>query len=296
MDNLKPRIEIDPSAGFCSGVKRAIESAENLLKSAGEVSCLGEIVHNEAEMDRLEGLGMRVMGPDDTNIQKAGSKVLIRAHGVPPETYKELKDKQVVITDATCPVVLRLQQKVKQASAEMLQVGGTVVIYGKPGHAEIAGLVGNASGNAIVISTPDQLDSLDFTKPMMVFSQTTSDLNLYREICDTILSLARKTATGETKVMIHQTICGQVSRRAPAIEKFAGSHDVIIFVSGSDSSNGKYLAGISKSVNDHTYIVTGPGQLNPEWFAKAYTIGISGATSTPQWLMQQIASEIESMI
>lgn len=296
MDNLKPRIEIDPSAGFCSGVKRAIESAENLLKSTGEVSCLGEIVHNEAEMDRLKGMGMRVIGPDDAEIPGPGSKVLIRAHGVPPETYEELQNKQVVVTDATCPVVLRLQQKVKQASVEMMQVGGTVVIYGKSGHAEVAGLLGNTFGNALVVSSPEQLNSLDLTKPMRVFAQTTSDLNRYREICETILSLAMETGTGESKVMIHQTICGQVSRRAPAIEKFAGSHDVIIFVSGSDSSNGKYLAGISKSVNDHTHIVTGSGQLNPEWFGNAGSIGISGATSTPQWLMEQIAAEIESMI
>jgi 4-hydroxy-3-methylbut-2-en-1-yl diphosphate reductase len=296
MDNLKPRIEIDPSAGFCSGVKRAIESAENLLKSAGEVSCLGEIVHNEAEMDRLKGLGMRVMGPDNSKIPGAGSKLLIRAHGVPPETYKELIDKQVIVTDATCPVVLRLQQKVKQASDEMLPVDGTVIIYGKPGHAEVVGLLGYTSGNVVVVSRPDQLSSLDFMKPMRVFSQTTSDFNLYHEICETILSLARSSGIGESEIVIHQTICGQVSRRAPAIEKFAGSHDVIIFVSGSDSSNGKYLAGISKSVNNHTHIVTGPGQLNPEWFGNAASIGISGATSTPQWLMRQIAAEIESMI
>ncbi len=296
MDNLKPRIEIDPSAGFCSGVKRAIESAENLLRSAGEVSCLGEIVHNEAEIDRLKGLGLRLIYPEDSETPGPGSKVLIRAHGVPPKTYGVLKEKQVVITDATCPVVLRLQQKVKQASAEMLQVGGTVVIYGKPGHAEVAGLLGNTSGNAFVISTPDQLNSLDFTKPMRVFSQTTSDLNRYREICETIRSLGSENGTGESEIKIHHTICGQVSRRAPAIEKFAGSHDVIIFVSGSDSSNGKYLAGISKSVNNQTHIVSGPGQLNPEWLVKASSIGISGATSTPQWLMQQIAAEIESLI
>ncbi|MHC1774606.1 MAG: 4-hydroxy-3-methylbut-2-enyl diphosphate reductase [Lentimicrobium sp.] len=296
MNNLRPRIEIDPSAGFCSGVKRAIESAENLLKSAGEVSCLGEIVHNEAEMDRLKGLGMRVIGPDDSEIPGPGGKVLIRAHGVPPETYKELKDKQAIVTDATCPVVLRLQQKVKQASAEMMAVGGTVVIFGKPKHAEVVGLIGNTSGNALVVSTPEQLNALDFTKPIRVFSQTTSDLNRYREIGETILSLAWEAGNGESDIVIHHTVCGQVSRRAPAIEKFAGSHDVIIFVSGIDSSNGKYLAGISKSVNDQTHIVSGPGQLNPAWFGNASSIGISGATSTPQWLMQQIATEIGSMI
>ncbi|MFH1121493.1 MAG: 4-hydroxy-3-methylbut-2-enyl diphosphate reductase [Bacteroidota bacterium] len=296
MDQAKPVIEIDPTAGFCSGVKRAIESAEHLLDEAGELLCLGEIVHNEAEMDRLKLKGLKAIAPDGVKDAGKGSRVLIRAHGVPPSAYNALEEKQVLVTDATCPVVIRLQHKVKQASAEMLGVDGSVIIYGKPGHAEVIGLMGNTSGNAMVISSIDEIDRIDFTKPLRIFAQTTSDITGYKEICDTILSLIRNAGTNNPDIKIHQTICGQVSRRNPALKKFALLHDVIIFVSGSGSSNGQYLYSVSKTVNPRTYIVSGSGQLLPEWLNGALSIGISGATSTPVWLMQQIASEIEEMI
>ncbi len=296
MDIVRPLVEIDPSAGFCSGVKRAIEAVEHLLDEAGDVFCLGEIVHNEAEMSRLKQKGLIALDPDGAEEVKEGGRALIRAHGVTPTTFDALEQKHVILTDATCPVVLRLQQKVKKASEEMLAVGGSVIIYGKPGHAEVVGLLGNTLGNASVISNLDQLDSTDFTKPLRVFSQTTSSLNSYREICDAILSRASNSGSDQPDVVIHQTICSQVSRRAPALEKFAFSHDVIIFVSGSESSNGKYLYGVSKSANPRTFGVSGTGQLMPEWLNGASTIGISGATSTPVWLMQKIASEIEAMI
>ncbi len=296
MDNSKPEIEIDPSAGFCSGVKRTIESAEHLLETDGEVVCVGEIVHNEAEMERLQQKGLIVLNPDGVQNIEAGSRVLIRAHGVPPSTYKVLEEKKVSFTDATCPVVLRLQQKVKKASDEMLNVGGSVLIYGKPGHAEIIGLLGNTHGNALVISKEEHLSLIDFTKPLRVFSQTTSGVEGYKRICNSILSLAKEANTGEPDIKINQTICGQVSKRGPALERFALSHEVMIFVSGSDSSNGKYLAGVSKNVNPRTFIVSGTGQLMLEWFKGASTIGISGATSTPVWLMQLIEAEIEAMI
>jgi 4-hydroxy-3-methylbut-2-enyl diphosphate reductase len=296
MDHVKPIVEIDPSAGFCSGVKRAIEAAEHILDEAGDVFCLGEIVHNETEMSRLKEKGLVVLNPDGAEEVKEGGRVLIRAHGVPPTTFDALEKKHVLVTDATCPVVLRLQQKVKKASEEMVGVGGSVIIYGKPGHAEVVGLLGNTMGNAIVISNLDQLGSIDFTKPLRVFSQTTSDLNGYREICDAILSRSSNSGSDQPDVVIHRTICGQVSRRAPALKKFALSHDVIIFVSGSESSNGKYLYGVSKSVNPRSYRVSGTGQLMPEWLNGASAIGISGATSTPVWLMEKVACEIEAMI
>lgn len=295
MDHVRPIVEIDPSAGFCSGVKRAIESAEQLLDEAGDVFCLGEIVHNEAEMSRLKQRGLTALDPKGKDEVKEGGRALIRAHGAPPATFEALEKKHVLVTDATCPVVLRLQQKVKKASEEMEKVGGSVIIYGKPGHAEVVGLLGNTSGNAFVISNLVQLASVDFTKPLRVFSQTTSDLNGYREICDAILTRTSDSGSDQPDVVIHQTICGQVSRRAPALEKFALSHDVIIFVSGSESSNGKYLFGVSKSVNPRTFGISETGQLKPEWLSGASTIGISGATSTPIWLMQKIASEIRSL-
>lgn len=295
MDHARPIVEIDPSAGFCSGVKRAIESAEHLLDESGDVFCLGEIVHNEAEMSRLKKRGLTALDPDGTDEIKEAGRVLIRAHGLPPTTFEALEKKHVLVTDATCPVVLRLQQKVRKASEEMVAVGGSVIIYGKPGHAEVVGLLGNTSGNACVISNLVQLGSIDFTKPIRVFSQTTSDINGYREISDAILSRASGSGSDQPDVVIHRTICGQVSRRAPALEKFALSHDVIIFVSGSESSNGKYLFGVSKNVNPRTFGVSGTGQLMPEWLNGANTIGISGATSTPIWLMQKIASEIRSL-
>jgi 4-hydroxy-3-methylbut-2-enyl diphosphate reductase len=295
MDQVKPIVEIDPSAGFCSGVKRAIEAAEHLLDETGGVFCLGEIVHNEAEMNRLRQKGLIALDPDGAEEVKDGGRMLIRAHGAPPGTFGELEKKHVLVTNATCPVVLRLQQKVKKASEEMVKVGGLVLIYGKPSHAEVVGLLGNAIGNARVIDNLDQLGSIDFTKPLRVFSQTTSDLNRYRQICDSIQSLAHNSGSDQPDIAIHQTICGQVSRRGPALEKFALSHDVIIFVSGSESSNGKYLFGISKTANSRSFRVSGPGQVKPDWLKKAKSVGISGATSTPIWLMGKVAAEIEAM-
>lgn len=296
MDNSKPRVEVDPSAGFCTGVKRAIDASEKLLNETGDVYCLGEIVHNEAELARLTAKGMKLTDAENIPDISPESRLLIRAHGEPPATFEMLKAKGVKVTDATCPVVLRLQDKVRLASAEMLALGGSVIIYGKPGHPEVVGLLGNASGNAIIVSNLKQLTTIDFTKPIRVFSQTTSDVNGYNEICRDILSRAGEAIKGIPDVVISQTICRQVSRRGPALEEFARLHDVVIFVSGSDSSNGKYLAGVSKIVNPRTFTVSATGQLLQKWFAGAETIGVSGATSTPVWLMQLVAAEIEAMI
>jgi 4-hydroxy-3-methylbut-2-enyl diphosphate reductase len=294
MHKLKPTIEIDPSAGFCSGVKRAIKSAENLLKSGGEVSCLGEIVHNENEMERLTGLGMRIIGPDDYEIPDPGARVLIRAHGVTPETYKELEERLLSVTDATCPVVLRLQQNVRKASVEVFARQGTIVIFGKQGHPEVIGLQGNAKGNVRVLSHPDDISGAALTTPLHVFAQTTSNAASYKKFCEAITARFPDAAS-RGEVMLHQTICGQVSKREPALEKFARDHDVVIFVTGSGSSNGKYLSEYCRSVNARTLVVTGPGQLEKQWFAGAARIGVTGATSTPAWLMEEVASAIETM-
>ena len=295
MENVKPIVEIDPSAGFCSGVKRAIKAAEGLLLEKDELNCLGEIVHNEAEIERLNQLGMKVMSHEKLSGLAADSQVLIRAHGEPPATYRKLKAIGANVSDATCPVVTRLQLKVKQASEEMKDVNGLVVIFGKPGHAEVLGLIGNADGNAIVVSAIEQINTIDVARPLRIFSQTTADSAAYNAFCDEILSKAANAIGAKPDIEINQTICRQVSRRGPEIEKFARLHDVIIFVSGSESSNGKYLSGISKSVNPQTFTVTGSGQIKKEWLSGASSIGVSGATSTPEWLLQQVADEIVVM-
>ncbi|NTW23190.1 MAG: 4-hydroxy-3-methylbut-2-enyl diphosphate reductase [Lentimicrobium sp.] len=296
MDDVKPKVVVDPSAGFCTGVKRAIATTEKVLEGDGEVFCLGELVHNEAELERLNHLGMKILDKNHLSRTTIGSHVLVRAHGEPPETYKVLEDKSVKITDATCPVVLRLQQKVKKASEEMQASGGSVIIFGKASHAEVIGLLGNTKGKAYAINKKEQLDSIDFSKPIRVFSQTTSDQNEYEDICNQIRIKSSNLSNGNPDIEINNTICGQVSRRGPALEIFARSHDVVIFVSGSESSNGKYLAGLCKSANPLTYTVTGTGQINPEWVLNAKSVGVSGATSTPEWLMLKVAAEIEAMI
>jgi len=295
MDDVKPKVVIDPSAGFCTGVKRAIAATEKVLEQEGEVSCLGELVHNEAEIKRLSDLGMKILDKNRLKETTSGSHVFIRAHGEPPETYKLLHETGAKITDATCPVVLRLQQRVKKASEEMLATGGSVLIFGKASHAEVIGLLGNSLGNAYAISNIEQLESIDFSKPLRVFSQTTSDSIAYEEICREIGLKSAKLRIINPDVVIYRTICGQVSRRGPAIEIFARSHDVVIFVSGSESSNGKYLAGLCKSANPDTYTVNGTGQVRPEWISEAKSVGVSGATSTPEWLMLEVAAEIEAM-
>ncbi len=296
MDHLKPKVEIDPSAGFCSGVRRAIEVAEQLLSQPGGVACLGEIVHNESELSRLRHLGLKILDHGVDSGFAPGNKVIIRAHGEPPATFERLKSVGAGVYDATCPVVIKLQQKVSIASAAMKENGGTVVIFGKPGHPEVTGLLGYSSGNVVVVSGQDDLELVDLSKPLRIFSQTTSDLEAYRKFCDTIQSGAEKVSGSTPDVIIYQTVCGQVSRRKPDIERFASSHDVIVFVSGSESSNGKYLSGISKRCNPRTFVVTGTGQIKPGWFEEISSVGVSGATSTPVWLMQQVAAEITEMI
>lgn len=296
MDDVKPKVVIDPSAGFCTGVKRAIAATEKVLEQEGEVSCLGEVVHNEAEIERLSELGMKILDKNHLKETTPGSHIFIRAHGEPPETYHVLRETGAKITDATCPVVLRLQQRVKKASEEMQAAGGSVIIFGKTSHAEVIGLLGNSLGNAYAISKKEQLESIDFSKPVRVFSQTTSDSEAYEEICREIRLKSATLSIEDPDIEIYRTICGQVSRRGPAIENFAHSHNVVIFVSGSQSSNGKYLAELCKSANPATYTVTAAGQVRPEWIAGAKSVGVSGATSTPEWLMKKVAAEIDALL
>lgn len=292
MNSIIPIIEIDPSAGFCSGVNRAIRFAEENLQRLDSLSCIGNLVHNEAELKRLKSLGMNFIEHED--IGPETKNVFIRAHGEPPETYKKLESSKNHIVDATCPVVLRLQRKIKESSRIFHENGnGKVVIFGKPGHPEIIGLLGQTYGNAILINGIDDAQQLDFSLPMAIFAQTTANEDNYNLLCRIISEQSFLTTGSHANVEIFQSICRQMSQRAPAVREFAKNHDIVIFVSGSESSNGKYLAGISKKVNPRTYVVKDSAEIG-EWFQQTDRIGISGATSTPLWLMQSVADYIKS--
>lgn len=285
-----PVIEIDPLAGFCSGVNRAIGNAGKHLSGGERLKCLGELVHNEEELDRLRSLGMDFISQED--ISPDLRKVFIRAHGEPPVTYNKLKALKLEIVDATCPVVSRLQQKVGNSSREFKRMGeGQVVIFGKPGHPEVIGLMGNTSGNAVVVQQSGDFGKIAFGGPLHLFAQTTANQDDYRDFCEAIKQRTIEAGGDIALVTVTNSICGQVSRRAPSLLGFARSHDVIVFVSGQESSNGKYLAGLSRTVNANTYTVSSPGEIQ-DWFGNAGSIGISGATSTPRWLLEQVADKI----
>lgn len=292
MNSIIPIIEIDPSAGFCSGVNRAIRIAEENLEQSGLLHCLGNMVHNEAELERLKSLGMNFVNQND--IGPETEHVFIRAHGEPPETYRMLEENSNHVVDGTCPVVLRLQRKVKESSRIFYEKGsGKVVIYGKPGHPEIIGLLGQTYGNAILVKNIDEAHQLDFSLPMAIFAQTTANEDEYNLLCRFISEQSFLKTASQHNVEIFYSICRQMSQRVPTIRGFAKSHDIIIFVSGSESSNGKYLAGISREINPRTYVVKDITEIG-DWFQITDRIGISGATSTPLWLMQSVADYIKS--
>jgi 4-hydroxy-3-methylbut-2-enyl diphosphate reductase len=292
MNSTIPIIEIDPSAGFCSGVNRAIRFAEENLQYLDSLSCIGNLVHNEAELKRLKSLGMNFIEHED--IGPETKNVFIRAHGEPPETYKKLESSENHIVDATCPVVLRLQRKVKESSRIFHENGkGKVIIFGKPGHPEIIGLLGQTYGNAILVKNIDEAHQLDFSLPMAIFAQTTANEDEYNLLCRFISEQSFLKTGSHGNVEIFQSICRQMSQRVPTLRGFAKSHDIIIFVSGSESSNGKYLAGISREINPRTYVVKDITEIG-DWFQITDRIGISGATSTPLWLMQSVADYIKS--
>lgn len=289
------KIEIDPSSGFCFGVVNAIQQAEKELQNTEDLYCLGDIVHNNEEVSRLESKGLITIG-HKTLEQLKGKKVLLRAHGEPPETYRIAKKNGIKIIDATCPVVLKLQSKIKKSWAEQKENGGQIVIYGKTGHAEVNGLVGQTEGNAIVIDNPDQIVSIDFSKPISLFSQTTMSPDKYLQLADNIRRLMIE-ATGNDNIQltINRTICGQVSNRKKEVEQFAQKHQVIVFVSGEKSSNGKMLYEICKEANSKTYLVSNPEGVQLDWFKGIDDVGVCGATSTPVWLMQMVADKINEV-
>lgn len=273
------QIEIDTNSGFCFGVVNAINRAEAAL-GEGQLSTTGDIVHNPAEVERLEKLGLwRVESLDD--LQK-GDRLLIRAHGEPPETYKSAREKGIALVDATCPVVAQLQRRVAEAAERMVAVGGQVVILGKRGHAEVVGLTGNALGRAIVIEGEEDLGLIDFAKPLVLISQTTQSVGLFNRIADIIFKRA------ESGVEVYDTICRQVAGREEHLAQFARRFDVVFFVSGRSSSNGKVLFEVVRGANQNSHFIENETELKREWFDGVWNVGICGATSTPQWLMERV--------
>ena len=283
------KIVIDDKSGFCFGVVKAIGKAEALLAGGGEVWSLGDIVHNRVEMRRLEDMGLRTASHEDIG-SLAGKTLLIRAHGEPPTTYRLAHRAGAKLVDATCPVVANLQDTVRRAWEKMRDAGGQVVILGKRGHPEVVGLAGQVDGEVTVVENADDLEQIDFTKPVYLLSQTTQPLELFEEISVGILARSTK---GE--ITVHDTICRQVSNRNPHLREFAGQHDVILFVSGRESSNGKALFGICRRANHRSYKIEDENELRPEWFYAAESVGICGATSTPSWLMERVAESVGRM-
>lgn len=285
-------IEIDKDAGFCSGVSRAIRLAEREVSKCGQLYSLGAIIHNQAETRRLEQLGMRVIAHQEfTALHNAA--VLIRAHGEPPATYEIARKNNLRLIDATCPVVLGLQQKVKLAH-EHPEV--QVVIFGRRNHPEVIGLNGQAENQAIIIESEDDLKQIDFARPIHLFAQTTQNRHLYRQFAERIAEAGNEITDAD---MLHfevtDSICRQVSDRDSRMEQFAKAHDVVIFVSGASSSNGKYLCGICRENNAKTFKVAAIEEIKKEWFAGVEKVGITGATSTPLWLLSEAAEHINTI-
>lgn len=280
-------VTIDQQSGFCFGVVYAIQMAEDFLENHDTLYCLGDIVHNDLEVNRLKQKGLQIITHEDLKNLK-NTTVLIRAHGEPPSTYQIALENNIELIDASCPVVLKLQNRVRNAYDNDTQI----IIFGKPGHAEVNGLLGQTQNQAIVITSIEDLDSapIDYSKPIQFFSQTTKSTAKFYEIKQEIEKRIKK------EFKANDTICRQVSNREPQLEKFAKNFDVIIFVAGKKSSNGKVLYEVCKQSNPHSYFISSVNEIQKEWFMGAKTVGICGATSTPMWQMQEAKLWIENHI
>jgi 4-hydroxy-3-methylbut-2-enyl diphosphate reductase len=279
-------VEIDPKSGFCFGVVNAVGKAEEVLKTEDMLYSLGHIVHNEMEVNRLQKLGLRKIDHEEF-FKLRDCKVLIRAHGEPASTYEYAAKNNITLIDATCPVVLKLQQRVKKAAEELKKENGQVVIFGHEGHAEVTGLAGQTNFEAIIVEKPEDYQKIDPARPAVVFSQTTKSIDEFKKMTRQI-----QERSNQARVETHDTICRQVSNRVPHLAKFSTRFDVIVFVGGSGSSNARVLFEVCQTHNSRSYFVTSSMDLNPEWFAGAETVGVCGATSTPPWLMEEVAEKI----
>ena len=279
-------IEIDQKSGFCFGVTNAINVAEKALETEKFLYSLGHIVHNEYEVNRLQKLGMQIINHSEY-FKLKNCKVLIRTHGEPPSTYEYATKNNITLIDATCPVVLKLQQRVKKAGAAMDSENGQVVIFGNPDHAEIIGMANQNKSKTLIIKSTEDYINIDLNRSVVLFSQTTKSLDDFKKIKQNILEHSKN-----SKIEIHDTICRQVSNRVSHLEEFSGRFDVIIFVGGHESSNAKVLFDVCKAHNDRSFFVANPEEVNKVWFFQVEKVGICGATSTPLWQMEQVAAKI----
>jgi len=289
------KVSIDKNSGYCFGVEFAIQMAEDEMLSGEQLYCLGDIVHNSMEVERLAKKGLKIIDKEDLKNLK-NCKVLIRAHGEPPETYELALKNNIELIDASCPVVLKLQNRVKHAFDDMENKNGQIVIYGQVGHAEVIGLTGQTRDKAIIITCEADLDNVDFNKPVTLFSQTTKSTKGFYHIKSLIEE--RIHAVGKnhlTEFDANDSICRQVSNREPQLQKFSNEHDVIVFVSGKKSSNGKALYGVCKTQNERSYFVENENEVDSNWFNENDSVGICGATSTPMWLMETVADKLNSL-
>lgn len=289
-------VTIDKNSGYCFGVEFAIKMAEDEMETSEKLYCLGDIVHNDMEVRRLSNKGLVVI--DREQLQDLSDcKVLIRAHGEPPETYRTAIENNIELIDASCPVVLKLQHRVKTAFDKMEKESGQIVIYGKKGHAEVIGLTGQTLEKAIVVMEDKDLNKIDFSRPVTLFSQTTKSTKGFYELKEKIEDRIReaKGELSEVDFNANDSICRQVSNREPQLAKFAAENDVIIFVAGKKSSNGKALFQVCKSINERSYFIENETELDPSWFVNVGKVGICGATSTPMWLMERVMQHIHSL-
>ena len=281
MYNLK--VSVDPGSGFCFGVVYAIEMAEEILNQGEELYCLGDIVHNDREVERLTAKGLKIISHEELK-QLHNEKVLIRAHGEPPETYIIAVENNLTLIDASCPVVLKLQNRIRNSYREK----ESILIYGKENHAEVIGLKGQTQGEAIVFQDLDELDLDQLPRRVTLFSQTTKNKRSFYNV-------VRQLRAHGIDVRAHDTICRQVSNRDEELRTFARNHDHIIFVAGRKSSNGKMLYQVCRQINPNSHFVTGPEELVTEWFKPGDSVGICGATSTPQWLMEAVKESLMAL-
>ena len=289
------RVTVDQHSGFCWGVVRTVEIAEEELKETTRMYSLGPIIHNPMEIDRLAGKGLETITHDDFD-RLQGQKVLIRAHGEPPSTYELARKHNITLVDATCPVVTKVQERIRK----FYDKGFQVVIFGKKDHAEVVGLIGVTNGEAVVIKSVGEIPKVDLGRKTVLFSQTTMDKPTFYEIAGALREKIKDLEVGtfeESAIDFHakDTICGQVSGRDKKLQEYAARNDVMVFVAGLNSSNGKVLYEICRKANPHTYFVEAESELKREWFEGKETVGISGATSTPQWLMERVKAAVEHM-
>jgi 4-hydroxy-3-methylbut-2-enyl diphosphate reductase len=289
-------VEIDKQSGFCFGVQNAVEIAEKALLNGEKVFSLGPIVHNDKEVDRLSSLGL-VSIDHDVFSKLRNCKVLIRAHGEPPETYIIAEKNNITIIEATCPIVKRLQSKIRETWIRTKESSGQVVIFGKPGHAEVIGLLGEINNEGVLVSGPADFRKIDISKPVYLFAQTTMSVKEYSNLSDILRIRMEENGIPDPgkNLIINKTICGQVSNREPHLMAFAKKHDMVVFVSGRESSNGKMLYSVCKNVNPDTHFVSSAEELDKSWFSGKKSVGICGATSTPKWLIENIRDIISNI-